>query len=158
MLYASDCYASGPRSIGSSICTFIRTCIWIFIFNLEILYEIFFQRSPCICCPYLFMVPDPDMELEWAMPSSMLLVWKPKHLWSVNGKGIGFWSPRPRILPTQRHHHSPTPTHANKARRTDYTFTIEYLESQSSTKAEEKERTKKGFRYVTFPESEYPES
>ena len=27
MLYASDCYASGPRSIGSSICTFIRTCI-----------------------------------------------------------------------------------------------------------------------------------
>lgn len=92
MLYASDCYASGPRSIGSSICTFIRTCIWILIFNLEIPYEIFFQRSPRICCPYLFMVPDPDMELEWAMPSPMLLVFKPKHLWSVNGKGIGFWS------------------------------------------------------------------
>lgn len=89
MLYASDCYASGPRSIGSSICTFIRTCIWIFIFNLEIPYEIFFKRSPRICCPYLFMVPDPDMELEWAMPSPMLLVFKPKHLWSVNGKGIG---------------------------------------------------------------------
>lgn len=32
------------------------------------------------------------MELEWAMPSPMLLVFKPKHLWSVNGKGIGFGS------------------------------------------------------------------
>ncbi|GAB2301972.1 hypothetical protein Dimus_035996 [Dionaea muscipula] len=63
-----------------------------FIFNLEIPYEIFFQRSSCICCPYLFMVPDPDMELEWAMPSPMLLVFKPKHLWSVNGLGIGFGS------------------------------------------------------------------
>ncbi|KAJ0079156.1 hypothetical protein Patl1_23046 [Pistacia atlantica] len=80
MLYASDCYASGPGSIGSSICTFIRTCIWIFIFNLGIPYEIFFQKSPRICCPYLFMVQDPVMEQEWAMPPPMLLVFKPKHL------------------------------------------------------------------------------
>ncbi|GLJ56506.1 hypothetical protein SUGI_1226490 [Cryptomeria japonica] len=51
MLYASDCYASGPGSIGLSICTSIRTCIWIPISNLRIFYEIFFQRSPYICCP-----------------------------------------------------------------------------------------------------------
>ncbi|GAB4858672.1 hypothetical protein Ancab_010144 [Ancistrocladus abbreviatus] len=38
------------------------------------------------------MVLDPDMELQWAMPSPMLLVFKPKHLWSVNGLGIGFGS------------------------------------------------------------------
>lgn len=40
-------------------------------------------------------VPDPDMELEWAMPSPMLLVFKPKMLWSVNGLGIGFGSTGP---------------------------------------------------------------
>ncbi|GAB4845201.1 hypothetical protein Ancab_038610 [Ancistrocladus abbreviatus] len=38
------------------------------------------------------MVLDPDMELKWAMPSPMLLVFKLKHLWSVNGLGVGFGS------------------------------------------------------------------
>lgn len=30
------------------------------------------------------------MELKWAMPSPMLYIFKPKHLWSVNGKGTNF--------------------------------------------------------------------
>ena len=81
-----------------SVPSFVHAYIWIFIFNLEILYDIFLKRSPCICSPYLFMVPDPDMELEWAMPSPMLLVFKPKMLWSVNGLGIGFGSIGPGYI------------------------------------------------------------
>lgn len=88
MRYASDCYASGPRSIGSSICTFIRTCIWILIFNLEIPYEIFFQRSPRICCPYLSgsrygtgMGYAFTYAIGFQTKASLVCKWKRNRLW-----------------------------------------------------------------------------
>jgi len=80
MRYASDCYASGPRSIGSLICTFIRTCT---------------SRSPIRSssreAPPIYSWFRIQI-WNWNGLCLHLCYWfenQRKHLWSVNGLGIG---------------------------------------------------------------------